>query len=563
MGDHSREEKETAEMKAVVVFAVLALAYADSFLEFDAPASEMALAQVRQEFDSAQQLPDDEELLALSSNQLSSSRFSTMWDVSQDNFVQLHKGHKSHKGHKHHAKKHIFHHLGGKGHKYVKGETKLRGRIKAALKVATKSLHKAHGKKTKLAAKAAVKAALADAGVVDADNAGTIAWANRNLDLAKKWAYHALHKDAKALGKVAAWKAGDRKIGIKMRRKCERAVQSMIAVASATKNKAMVAREAKLRSEGKLKSYDGPIKHARKAAREAGKMVTEARAALAATLGTKARIAARHALLRAENAMHDANMILRTAAKQKNVITSNRLQSDGARLVGESELHYRCRKTFHRANRVLKLVTAALNHARKNHFAHKEALMKQQQKMTMEKAAKLQHRERRAKSEARRKALGIKTKQEYAAYLAKKALRYGQLARDDARKSAKAGKLAAMEALRSANVKAELSGKPVKKGSTKTVNEALERENIAASLATKAAKMEDAIVSGGRVPKEVEQIVMDSHGKITAPFMDAVAAKVDQQTQKKDYINFKNHKGEWKKQYSKHLQQELKKLKAH
>jgi len=267
--------------------------------------------------------------------------------------------------------------------------------------------------------------------------------------------------------------------------------------------------------------------------------------------------------LRAENAMHDANMILRTAAKQKNVITSNRLQSDGARLVGESELHYRCRKTFHRANRVLKLVTAALNHARKNHYAHKEALMKQQQKMTMEKAAKLQHRERRAKSEARRKALGIKTKQEYAAYLAKKALRYGQLARDDARKSAKAGKLAAMEALRSANVKAELSGKPVKKGSTKTVNEALERENIAASLATKAAKMEDAIVSGGRVPKEVEQIVMDSHGKITAPFMDAVAAKVDQQTQKKDYVNFKNHKGEWKKQYNKHLQQELKKLKAH
>merc|ERR1712205_258562 len=89
-------------------------------------------------------------------------------------------------------------------HKYVKGENTLRSRIHKALKVAAKSMGKAHGKKQKLVAKAAVKAALADAGVADADNAGTIAWANRNLDAAKKWSDHALKRDAKALGKVAA-----------------------------------------------------------------------------------------------------------------------------------------------------------------------------------------------------------------------------------------------------------------------------------------------------------------------------------------------------------------------
>merc|ERR1719267_63927 len=222
--------------------------------------------------------------------------------------------------------------------------------------------------------------------------------------------------------------------------------------------------------------------------------------------------------------MHDANMILRTAAKQKNVVTSNRLQSDGARLVGENELHYRCRKTFHRANRVLKLVNAALDHARKNHYAHKEAVMKQTQKITMEKAAKLAHKERRMKSEARRKALGIKTKEEYAALLAKQALKYGELARDDARKAAKAGKLAAAKALESANVKAELGGAKGKKTSTKTVTEALQRENIAADLAAKAAKMEDAIVTGGHIPKQVYALISDGNGKVKQTVFDEAQA---------------------------------------
>merc|ERR1712144_151339 len=134
---------------------------------------------------------------------------------------------------------------------HVKGETAIRHKIKKALRVARHSLGMAHGHKQKTAAKAAVKAALADAGIADADSAGTIAWAGRNLDAAKKWSDHALKRDAKSLGKVAAWKVGDRKQGILMRRKCERAVQSMIAVASATKNKEMVAKEDKLRAAGK------------------------------------------------------------------------------------------------------------------------------------------------------------------------------------------------------------------------------------------------------------------------------------------------------------------------
>merc|ERR1711988_1794189 len=125
----------------------------------------------------------------------------------------------------------------------MKGEGKLRKRISDAIKVAAKSLRMAKTPSQKKAAKIAVKKALADAGVADADNAGTIAWANRNLDSAKKWAVNALKNDAKALGKVEAWTAGDRKLGLDARRKCERAVQSMIAVAGATKNKEMVARE--------------------------------------------------------------------------------------------------------------------------------------------------------------------------------------------------------------------------------------------------------------------------------------------------------------------------------
>merc|ERR1712224_409660 len=175
---------------------------------------------------------------------------------------------------------------------HVKGENTLRNRIQKAIAVASKSLKAAKGKKQKAAARAAVKSALAAAGVKDADDAGTIAWAQRNIAVAKKWATARLKKDAASLSQAQAWTKGDRKKGEAMQKKCENAIQAMVAVASATKNKAQMAKEDKLRNQKKLKSFDGPIKAARKAAMYAGKSVEEARAALAATLGTKARIAA-------------------------------------------------------------------------------------------------------------------------------------------------------------------------------------------------------------------------------------------------------------------------------
>jgi len=436
----------------------------------------------------------------------------------------------------------------------MKGEGKLRKRISDAIKVAAKSLRMAKTPSQKKAAKIAVKKALADAGVADSDNAGTIAWANRNLDSAKKWAVNALKNDAKALGKVEAWTAGDRTLGLDARRKCERAVQAMIAVAGATKNKEMVARDAKHRTAKKLASYDAPIRNARKAAEYAQKSVGHARAALAATLGDKARIMARHALIRAEGALNDANTILQAEVKRKNVVTSDRLQSDGARLVGENELHFQARKTYHKANRILKLVQGALNRARKNHYAHKEAVLKQQQKTTMEKAAKLAHTERKAKTEARMKKLGIKTKQEYAAHLAQQALKFGELARDDAKKAAKAGKIAAKQALESAHVKEDLGVKNVT--STATVTEALERENIAADLAAKAAKMEDAIVTGGKIPKIVQELLMDDSGTNMKPSVLKAArvASMEAHTDvdmDDDFHTFVNHRDAWKAHYDK------------
>merc|ERR1712139_619186 len=124
--------------------------------------------------------------------------------------------------------------------------------------------------------------------------------------------------------------------------------------------------------------------------------------------------------------------------------------------------------------------------------------------------------ERRMKSEARRKALGIKTKQEYAAYLAKQALKFGELARDDARK---------------------------------------------------AAKMEDAIVTGGHIPHEVQELVMDGHGKVKATALSAartaaVEANVDLATSE-DFNNFVNHKKAWKKHYKKIFNKKMSALKGH
>jgi hypothetical protein len=437
--------------------------------------------------------------------------------------------------------------------KPIKGEQTLRTKYDKAIQVAAKSMQGAHTKSEKAAAKTAVKAALADAGVADADNAGTIAWADRNVKVAKGWADKALKHDANSLGRVAAWTKGDREEGLKMRRKCERAVQAMIAVASATKNKEMVARENKLRAEGKMKSFDKAIKKARQSARYAAKSVDSARAALALTMGTKGRIAAKHALIRAQDALDDANKILEMEVKKKNVVTENRLQSDGERLVGENELHYDARKLFHRANRVLKLVEVALNSARKNHYAHKEAAMKRAQKVTQEKASKLSDKERTAKSEARRKALNIKTKEEYAAYLAKEALKYGKIASEDAKKAAEAGKLAAEKAKESAHVKSKLGVKHPT--STSTVTEAYQRENIAADLAKKAASMEDAIVTGGKIPAKVLDLISDGNGKVRPTVFDeAQASAMESQSnlnEDEDFHEFVTHRKKWMAHYKK------------
>merc|ERR1711970_1333553 len=145
-------------------------------------------------------------------------------------------------------------------------------------------------------------------------------------------------------------------------------------------------------------------------------------------MSTRTRIQAKHALDDAKGALHDANDILQSEVGRRSAILANRLHSDGSRLVGESELHYRARKTFHRGQRTLKLVNSALMMARKNHYAHKKALMKREQKAVAEKAAKLAFKEKSKKSEQRRKQRGIKTKEEYAATLAGEALKDGEKA---------------------------------------------------------------------------------------------------------------------------------------
>jgi len=343
----------------------------------------------------------------------------------------------------------------------------VKGKISDAIARARAALSKAKTPAEKAAAKAAVKKALADAGVVDADNAGTIAWAKHSLDMASKWADSVNAREARSLSKVTAWKPGQRKTGIKMRRSCERVVQAMVAVAHSTRNAAMVSREAKRRHLGKLKSFNAPIKAARRSSHDAEKAVQNARAAMAATLGTKSRIAAHHALARAEDAVHDANSILKMEVKKRDDIETNRLRSDGAKLVGENELHYEARKTFHRANRVLAKVSKALAHARKNHYAHKEALMKKKQKAAV----------------ARRAAV----------------------------KAAKAGKVAAMKAMESAEVKAELYSEA--HGGKKTPAEvalAVQNEAHTAYLAARAVQMMHSVVTGGGVPKAV-QVLVETH----------------------------------------------------
>lgn len=361
-------------------------------------------------------------------------------------------------------------------------------KIDAALKKAQHALAEAKTKDQDKVARAAVDSALKKAGVKDSKNAGTIAWANHQLDLAKKWAEEYLQHQVKALDKVAGWTEGARKEGKKKQKATEDVIQTMIAVAQATKNAEQIAQEHTDRDQTKMKAMQEPIKRTREAADAAEKSVQHAKAALAVAMSTQTRIQAKHALDDAKDALRDANAILQSEVGRRNAILANRLHSDGAKLVGESELHYRARKTFHRGQRVLKLVDHALLLARKNHYAHKKALQKREQKAVAEKAAKLAFKEKSKKSEERRKARGIKTEEEYAAKLADEALDAGKRAGTYMGKAAEAGRLAAAKILEAAEVKASLYKEQHKGATHKAVTAKVKEESGAAVLASKASR---------------------------------------------------------------------------
>jgi len=368
-------------------------------------------------------------------------------------------------------------------------------KIAAALKMAQHALAEAKTPEQEKVARAAAESALARAGVQDAKSAGTIAWANHRMDLAKKWATHLLQHQVNALDEVSAWSEGDRKQGVSIRKSTEGAIEAMIAVAQATKNAQMVAQERTDRDQSKLDAMAVPMRRTQEAAAAAEKSVQHAKGALAASMSTGTRIRAKHALDDARGALHDANTILHNEVARRDAVLANRLHSDGARLVGESELHYRARKTFHRGQRVLKVVDAALALARKNHYARKKAMLKREQQAVAEKATKLKAKEKSKKSEQRRKQRGIKTEEEYAAKLADEALEDGKAAGKYMGKAAQAGRIAASKLLEAAEVKASLyreqhAGPP----SRGAINANVRMEAGAAVLASKASQMEDSAV---------------------------------------------------------------------
>jgi len=208
------------------------------------------------------------------------------------------------------------------------------------------------------------------------------------------------------------------------------------------------------------------------------------------------------------------------------------------------------------------MVTTALDMARKNSNAHKEAVTKRQQKITMEKASKLQAKEKNAKAEEARKRLTIQTKEQYAAFLAKEALKYGEIARDDAKKAAAAGKLAAEKAEASAHIKAQLGINSAT--STAPVTEALERENIAADLATKAASMESAIVTVGKIPKIVQELLESGNNRAT--MLETARVRAQQAhvnlDDDEDFHEFVTHRKNWMNKYKKDFDGKMQALKA-
>merc|ERR1719311_920871 len=165
-------------------------------------------------------------------------------------------------------------------------------------------------------------------------------------------------------------------------------------------------------------------------------------------------------------------------------------------------MHYKARKTFHRASRTLKMVNHALDKARANHYAFEAALRKKNEKMAQEKGAKLAHKERKKKRELERKKLGIKTEGAFASYLSKQALKHGLLAK----MSVKEGMIAKKKALEAEEIEEEL-GNTAGVKQTAQLRQSLDHERTAADLAAKAAAMEDAVANGGGIPGSVKKML--------------------------------------------------------
>jgi len=389
----------------------------------------------------------------------------------------------------------------------------VKDKINTAIKEAERALGEVTNSNETDVAKEAVKGAMKAAGIHDADSASAIAWANHQIDEADKWAKAALERYANALDDVSSWHPGDRPEGLKQRREVESAVNAMIAVAEATKNKQMIEQERKDRNHEKLQALSKPIELAREASEDAEKSVEHATKALDQTMGTRSRIQAKHSLEDARDAVHDANEILHLEMEKRDVILNNRLRSVGARLSGESELHYRARKTYHRGNKTLKLVAEALEIARKNHHAHKDALAKQQERVLQDKAAALAEKEGRQKRNERRKELGIESKEEYAAKLATEALDAGKNAADWMKKAAIAGSLAAAKIMEAAEVKATIYAEEFP-GKQAEVAERVSREASAALLASQATQVMRASVKGQQVAPDFMELSnrLQEHG---------------------------------------------------
>jgi len=282
----------------------------------------------------------------------------------------------------------------------------------------------------------------------------------------------------------------------------------MVAVAEATRNAEMVARERADRTKAQLKALNGPIQEARVSAQAAQKAVDTAEASLALTRGNRERARAKEALNDAKVAVQSANEILESEIGQRDAVLSNRLQSDKGRLAGENEIHYRARKTYHRGNRVLKMVSDALQAVHNSHAAHKKAAIQRQQEIVTAQATALAAKEKSKKSEERRKARGIKTNEEYAAKLADEALTAGERAEAYMKKAATAGTKAAQKIMEAAEVKSDLYDSQAGVATTGEGRVAqISREASAALLASQASQMEAASVGGHPVQSRVPVLV--------------------------------------------------------